>query len=98
MMQSVNGGNGATQCDPAVRQKMARLLWRLVQQTGSVNGHPVDIRLSRQVMADYLGITLDAVCRELIALERDMIVATPDPHAVRIQDIAALQNLSRAGD
>ena len=51
-----------------------------------------------QIMADYLGLTLETVCRELMALEREMIVASPDPHAIRIQDLEALQNISRAGN
>lgn len=89
---------GDSETQHTVRQQVAKLLFRLAQQQGSHNGHAAEIRLSRQIMADYLGLTLETVCRELMALEREMIVASPDPHAIRIQDLEALQNISRAGN
>lgn len=89
--------DGGDELLPTPRQRLASLLVRLAQQSAP-RSNVVEIRLSRQIIADYLGLTLDVVCRELMALERETIVAAPTPHLVKIQDLVGLQNISRAGN
>lgn len=78
-------------CTEQVDQRIARSLLRLMRWKGIKNekGVLIDIPLSRQSIADYLGTTLYTVSRTLSAWEkkgwietgREKIVVT-DPHAL----------------
>ena len=47
-------------------------------------------------MADYLGLTIETVSRQISALRRDGLVELPDNRVVHVQDFARL--LDRAGE
>jgi len=56
----------------------------------------LDLSMSRNDIADYLGLTIETVCRVLSALKRDDAIAIPTPHRIEIRDRAALAALSDA--
>lgn len=55
-----------------------------------------DLPMSRNDIADYLGLTIETVCRVLSALKRDGVIAIPAPHRIELRDRAALEALSDA--
>jgi CRP/FNR family nitrogen fixation transcriptional regulator len=58
-------------------------------------GTPViTLAMSRQDMADYLGLTIETVSRSLTQMERDGIIRIMLPRAVRLIDPAALRALA----
>jgi CRP/FNR family nitrogen fixation transcriptional regulator len=58
-------------------------------------GTPViTLAMSRQDMADYLGLTVETVSRSLTQMERDGIIRIMLPRAVRLIDPAALRALA----
>lgn len=74
-----------------VEQRIARALLRLMQQSGrkTDNGILIDLRLSRQELAEYTGTTLYTVSRALSAWEkkgwvisRRERITVSDPHAL----------------
>jgi CRP-like cAMP-binding protein len=74
-----------------VEQRIARALLRLMQQSGrkTDNGILIDLRLSRQELAEYTGTTLYTVSRALRAWEkkgwvisRRERITVSDPHAL----------------
>jgi CRP/FNR family transcriptional regulator, nitrogen fixation regulation protein len=56
----------------------------------------LNLSMSRNDIADYLGLTIETVCRVLSALKRDDAIAIPTPHRIEIRNRAALEALSDA--
>ena len=50
----------------------------------------VDLPMSRNDIADYLGLTIETVCRVMSALKRAGAIAIPTPHSVELRNRAAL--------
>jgi CRP/FNR family transcriptional regulator len=55
-----------------------------------------DLPLTREAMADYLGLTLETVSRQMSALKRDGIIGLEGKRRVIIPDFDRLQD--EAGD
>lgn len=72
-------------------QKIAAFLQEIAQRQSSKN--VVDLAMSRQDIADYLGLTIETVSRTLSHLERDKTIALPAARHVVLQDRRALQAL-----
>jgi CRP-like cAMP-binding protein len=49
-------------------------------------------------MADYLGLTVETVCRALSELKRKRLIAFRTPHEVAIVNWDALRNIADNGD
>lgn len=56
-----------------------------------------DLPMSRNDIADYLGLTIETVCRILSALKREGAIAISNPHRIELLDRAALEAISEAG-
>ena len=56
----------------------------------------VDLPMSRNDIADYLGLTIETVCRVLSAFKRAGHVAIPNPHRIELRDRAALEAVGEA--
>ncbi len=54
----------------------------------------IDLAMTRQDIADYLGLTIETVSRSLSQLERDGVIALPNTRQVRVQNIEALEELA----
>jgi CRP/FNR family transcriptional regulator, nitrogen fixation regulation protein len=50
----------------------------------------LDLPMSRNDIADYLGLTIETVCRTMSAFKRDGMIDVPTPHRVEMRDRAAL--------
>ena len=42
--------------------------------------------MSRNDIADYLGLTVETVCRTLSLFRRDDVIAIPTPHRIELLD------------
>jgi len=51
----------------------------------------LDVPMSRSDIADYLGLTIETVCRVLSSFKREHVVAIPSPHQIEICDRDALE-------
>jgi CRP/FNR family transcriptional regulator, nitrogen fixation regulation protein len=54
----------------------------------------VHLAMTRQDMADYLGLTIESVSRSLSQFERDGVIALPNAREVRIRRGEALEDLA----
>ena len=54
----------------------------------------IELPMSRTDIADYLGLTIETVCRVLSGLKRDGTIAIPNPHRIEVCDFGALEALS----
>ena len=55
-----------------------------------------DLSMSRNDIADYLGLTIETVCRVLSAMKREGVIAIPTPHRIELRDREALEALCEA--
>ncbi|MBR9764516.1 MAG: Crp/Fnr family transcriptional regulator [Rhodobacteraceae bacterium] len=84
------------------REKIASLLAIIGRrdasiQSTSVQGRIVfDLPLTREAMADYLGLTLETVSRQVSALKRDGVIELQGKRHVTVPDFSRL--LEEAGD
>jgi CRP-like cAMP-binding protein len=59
-------------------------------------GRVIDVPMSRNDIADYLGLTIETVCRVLSAFKRKGAIALPNAHRIELCDRAALTALCDA--
>ncbi|MEJ1968985.1 MAG: helix-turn-helix domain-containing protein [Rhizomicrobium sp.] len=59
-------------------------------------GTPViDIPMTRQDIADYLGLTIETVCRMLTKLKQSGIIDIPNRHAIAVCSQGALRRAAQ---
>jgi CRP/FNR family transcriptional regulator len=79
------------------REKIASFLCILARRASARLPEPtlgamvVDLPLKRDEMADYLGLTLETVSRQISALRRDNLITLIGKRGVQINDVQALQ-------
>ena len=84
------------------REKIASLLAIIARRSALADragpdGRTVfDLPLTREAMADYLGLTLETVSRQISALKRDGVISLHGKRHVTVPDFARL--LNEAGD
>ncbi|MBO9409062.1 Crp/Fnr family transcriptional regulator [Shimia sp. R9_1] len=84
------------------REKIASLLSIIGRRDAAlklVNGHEemvFDLPLTREAMADYLGLTLETVSRQISALKKDGVIVLEGKRHVTVPDFQRL--LDEAGD
>ncbi len=60
----------------------------------AADGGVVHLAMTRQDIADYLGLTIETVSRSLSQLERGGVIALPSARQVRLLDTDALEDLA----
>ena len=60
----------------------------------SAGCHAITLAMTRQDIADYLGLTIETVSRTLSQLERDAVIEIPTARQIRIKNPAALRSLN----
>jgi CRP/FNR family transcriptional regulator, nitrogen fixation regulation protein len=56
----------------------------------------LDLPMSRSDMADYLGLTIETICRVLSSFKRDRFITIPTPHRIELLDREALATIGEA--
>jgi CRP-like cAMP-binding protein len=56
----------------------------------------LDVPMSRNDIADYLGLTIETVCRVLSSFKRDGTIAIPNPHRIELRNHDALEAVGDA--
>ena len=84
------------------REKIASLLAIMARRDAALNdtaprdGMSFPLYISREAMADYLGLTIETVSRQISALRREGVIALQDSRVVQVPDFARL--LKHAGE
>lgn len=73
-------------------EKVAAFLVEWADQ--STDEDMVTLAMTRQDIADYLGLTIETVSRTLSQLERDAIIELPSARQIRLKNPAALDDLN----
>jgi CRP/FNR family transcriptional regulator len=78
------------------REKIASLLAiiarRVSGQKQRIGAVQFDLPLTREEMADYLGLTLETVSRQMSALKRDGVIHLQEKRRILVPDLDALSN------
>jgi CRP/FNR family nitrogen fixation transcriptional regulator len=82
----------------SARERVASFLVQLIERRKSGDTATIAVPMTRQDIADYLGLTVETVCRVLSALKREGAIAIPNRHAITVHDEAALRRACTAGD
>jgi CRP/FNR family transcriptional regulator len=83
------------------RSAQEKIAWFLIHlrnrwaRSRSTPNDEVPIPMSRQDIADYLGLTIETVSRTLSKLARDGVISIL-PHGVRISDAKKIERLAAA--
>jgi CRP-like cAMP-binding protein len=77
------------------QEKVASLLLDLARRLGADPNRPVfRLPISRQEMADQLGLTIETVSRTITHLREDGLIALMTPHEITLRRPAALANIA----
>ena len=76
----------------AAAEKVAVFLTGWADRCGT--GPAIDLPMSRQDMADYLGLTIETVSRTLSQMEREGLIAIPNARQIRLLRREALEDLT----
>ncbi|HEX6114889.1 MAG TPA: helix-turn-helix domain-containing protein [Geminicoccaceae bacterium] len=79
------------------QEKVASLLLELARRSGADEARPAfRLPISRQEMADQLGLTIETVSRTMTRLKDEGLIALPTPHDITLQRPAELAALAGA--
>jgi CRP/FNR family nitrogen fixation transcriptional regulator len=70
-------------------ERVASFLLELCERRDAT--HAVDVPMSRNDIADYLGLTIETVCRVLSGFKRAGAIAIPSPHRIELRLREALK-------
>jgi CRP-like cAMP-binding protein len=82
----------------SAKERVAAFLVALAQHRGVRDGQSLNLPMGRQDIADYLGLTIETVCRTLTDFKSDKILGIPDRHRVIIRSLEALESLAEGED
>ena len=80
------------------REKVASFLVMLIERTGTQDGSHVELAMTRQDIADFLGLTIETVCRVLSAMKRNRLIDLPDIHELVIRNSDRLYALAEGDE
>jgi len=80
------------------KERVASFLLHIAERSDAEEDIPFELPMSRQDIADYLGLTIETVCRMLSELKRERVIAIPSLSQVVLMDIDALQSLTESGE
>jgi CRP-like cAMP-binding protein len=72
-------------------ERVAGFLLQLMARNKEGNAMTLDVPTTRQDIADYLGLTIETVCRMLTRLKTGGAIAIPDRHTIVVRNAAALR-------
>lgn len=84
----------------SAREKVATFLLDMSQRLAPEGAPPLDqfdLPLSRQQMADILGLTIETVCRQLTAMKRAGVLELPTRRTIVIASRDQLEDMAEAG-
>jgi CRP/FNR family nitrogen fixation transcriptional regulator len=70
-------------------ERVAAFLLEMVERRDRTK--VLDLPMSRNDIADYLGLTIETVCRVLSSFKREGVIAIPNPHRIELRDREALK-------
>jgi CRP-like cAMP-binding protein len=80
------------------KERVASFLIQLAERSGVEEDGPMELPMSRQDIADYLGLTIETICRTLSEFKRVKLIGLPDLHQVVLKDLEALHAIAEGDE
>jgi CRP-like cAMP-binding protein len=80
------------------KERVASFLLLIGERSDAEEGLAFDLPMGRQDIADYLGLTIETVCRVLTDLKRAKVIGLPSTNQVVINDMEELRDLAEGGE
>lgn len=82
----------------SAKERVAAFLISLASHRGVKPGQSLELPMGRQDIADYLGLTIETVCRTLTDFKETRAISIPDRRHVVIRDLESLEALAEGED
>jgi len=76
------------------RERVVSFILALAERAGATGGGTLDVPMSRQDIADYLGLTIETVCRTISDLKRQRLIDVPNRTEIVVRDIEKLRDIA----
>jgi len=76
-------------------ERVASFFVHLAARNRATDKSKIEIPMTRQDIADYLGLTIEAVCRMLTKLKGSGTIDIPDRHTILVRNMAALRRAAQ---
>jgi CRP-like cAMP-binding protein len=76
------------------KERVASFLLSLATRSQARSGSTLDIPMCRQDIADYLGLTIETVCRAISELKRARLIGVPNRWQIVVNNIPALREIA----
>jgi CRP-like cAMP-binding protein len=80
----------------SARERVASFLLLLARRMGAKDGAAIEMHMGRQDIADYLGLTIETVCRTLSDLKDARVIEIPNRHQIVICSFTRLDSAAHA--
>lgn len=81
----------------SAKERVASFLMLLARRAGAKDGEALAMPMGRQDIADYLGLTIETVCRTLSDLKDTRVIDIPNRHQIVARSFAKLDAAAHAG-
>jgi len=79
------------------RERVASFLMRLADRNDCRPGDRLELSMSRQEIADHLGLTIETVSRVITSLRSEGVIQVPNIHQLVLRDMSSLRLLAAEG-
>lgn len=76
-------------------ERVASFFVQLAARSRDSDKNKIDVPMTRQDIADYLGLTIETVCRMLTRLKNAGTIDIPDRHTIHVRNMAALKQAAQ---
>ena len=76
-------------------ERVASFLVQLMERGKRADKRSIDIPMTRQDIADYLGLTIETVCRVLSKLRQSKLIDLPSRHEIVVRNMEALRRAAQ---
>ena len=76
-------------------ERVANFLVQLLDRNRGQDKSHLEIPMTRQDIADYLGLTIETVCRMLTKLKASGVIGIPDRHTITVRNANALRRAAQ---
>lgn len=80
------------------KERVASFVLVLAERHDADDGDMLDLPMGRQDIADYLGLTVETVCRALTEMKREHLIAIPNRRQVAVRDLGALRAVAEGSE
>jgi len=74
-------------------ERLCFLFLQLLERLPDATPQSIHLPMTRQDIADYLGLTVETVSRALAKLKKDGLISIPSPHELKIEDVERVTEL-----